>query len=123
MNGVFEIQNGKDVIKLMLGFNASAEFEKRYYQHLISGYAPSEGILFTDLVYSGMYCQAIKTGTLIPKYEKVFELVEQLSELDYFNDVRNSLWASYYESKWGADFQKRVDAFLKKKVEEEPQSQ
>lgn len=122
-NGVFEIQHGKQVIKLMLGFNASAEFEKRYYQHISSGVVPGEGILFTDLVYAGMYCQAVKTGSLIPKYENVFQLVETLSESEDFNDIRNSLWLTYYESKWGQDFQNRVQDFLKKKVEEKNQSQ
>lgn len=118
-NGVFEIKLGKETIKLLLGFNASSEFETRYYRHLVSGIAPSEGILFTDLVFSGLYCNAIRNGETIPAYGDVYELVEKLGEQDDFNEIRTKLWAVYYESKWGMDFEKRVKEFAdKKKVAE-----
>jgi len=125
-NGVFEIKLEGKTIKLLMGFNAASEFETRYFKHITSGVAPSEGILFTDLVYSGMYCNALREGAQIPSYGDAFDLVEQLGQTDEFYDVRTKLWNVYYESKWGADFKARLDTFIdanKKKVEGDQQSQ
>jgi len=117
-NGVFEIKNGRETIKLLMGFNAASEFETRYFKHITSGVAPSEGILFTDLVYSGMYCNALRNGEQIPSYGEAFDLVEELGQTEDFTDIRTNLWNTYYESKWGTDFKNRLDAFIdKKKVE------
>jgi len=125
-NGIFEIANGKETITLLMGFNAASEFESRYYRHINSGIAPSEGILFTDLVYSGLFCHSLANGKAIKSYQEVFQLVENISQLDNFQDIRVSLWNTYYESKWGTDFKARLDAFLesdKKKVEAGQESQ
>jgi hypothetical protein len=125
-NGVFEIENGKETVKLLMGFNAASEFETRYFKHITSGIAPSEGILFTDLVFSGMYCNALRNGSQIPSYGEAFDLVEAIGQNDNFNEVRVKLWNVYYESKWGIDFKNRLDKFLndgKKKVEADQESQ
>lgn len=125
-NGIFDIKAGSKTVQLMMGFNAASEFETRYFRHISSGIAPSEGILFTDLVYSGMYCNAVRNGTQIPSYGEAFDLVEEIGQLDSFNETRLNLWNVYYESKWGADFKKRLDVFMestKKKVEESQLSQ
>lgn len=125
-NGVFEIKNGDKTVKLLMGFNAASEFETRYFKHITSGIAPSEGILFTDLVYCGMYCNALREEKQIPTYGEAFDLVEAIGQKDDFNDVRVKLWAVYYESKWGIDFKNRLEKFLndgKKKVEADQPSQ
>lgn len=122
-NGVFEIKLGEKTITLLMGFNAASEFETRYYKHIVSGVAPSEGILFTDLVFSGLYCNAVRNGSMIPSYGEAYDLVEKLGEQYDFIEIRTKLWAVYYESKWGIDFQKRIEEFTKKKVAENQESQ
>lgn len=118
-NGVFEIKDSKgDTFVLTLGYNAAMEFEKRYFGHLIAKDSPNQAIMLTDLIYSGLYCNSVKNGSKIYPYSFAYNLVEDIAGMDNFIEVSTSLWAEYYQSKWGQDFEKRLMDAKKKIVEE-----
>lgn len=118
-NGVYEITNSKGkVTQITLGYNAAMEFEKRYFAHIIANDSPNQAIMLTDLVYAGMYCNSMKNGSKVQPYGIAYDLVEDIASMENFATVSSEIWATYYESKWGQDFEKRVNDAKKKMLEE-----
>jgi len=118
-NGVYEITNSKGkVTQITLGYNAAMEFEKRYFAHILAKDSPNQAVMLTDLVYSGMYCNSMKNGLKIKPYSAAYELIEDIAELDTFPTISAEIWATYYESKWGQDFENRLNEAKKKMLVE-----
>lgn len=120
MNGVVEIKID-DTTTHVLRFNmhGSMEFERRMFAN------PSENSIkiFTDLVYSGMFGESVRNSGSVPKYSDAADLVELLNEHKDGATQSEEVWNTYHESKYGKDFQKRIDEFNKKKAEAEKKAE
>lgn len=119
-NGVFEIKTELGVTKLRFGYMASMEFEQRFFKNATTNSAK----IFTDLIYSGLYCEAVRSENPIPEYEQASTLIDFMSEQDDFDEVSIKIWNTYNESKWGKSFAQRIKEFTdKKKAEADQESQ
>lgn len=118
MNGIIDIKVpilGEK--RLVMNYFASMEFEKAVFRNANDNTAK----MFTDLVYSGLYGDSMISANQMPTYQEAVLLVAEMAEQDDFDEVSMKIWNTYNESKWGADFQKRIAAFNeenKKKAEE-----
>lgn len=120
MNGVVEItitQSGKfkGVHKLRYGMIGCMEFESRSFNTP----ALNNGKVLTDLIYAGIYGEAARVEKPVPTYPDVVDLVDALSEEETYSEQIGAIWETYHNSKWGKEFQKKIDELTKKKEQSE----
>jgi len=109
MNGIVEIKSGKKTYTLRFSYVACMEFERRIFINPTDNPAK----VFTDLVYSGLFGEAMRNEKPATEYGVAYDILDEISELDNYDEISGKIWDTYYQSKWGADFQKRLDAFTK----------
>lgn len=117
MNGIIDVKVGKVTHRLRFGYHACMEFERRVFKNASENLAK----IFTDLVYSGLFGEAMRSEQPIPEYGMAYDLLEEMASLKDYDKLTTDIWETYYASKWGADFQKRLTDFAeqsKKKVKE-----
>jgi len=116
MNGIIEITVPSGKKRLVMNYYATMEFEQAFFKNTTGNNAK----IFTDLVYSGMYGEAMLSYTQMPTYQEAVMLVSEMADQDNFDEVSLEIWDTYNQSKWGKDFQKRAVEFAleqKKKAE------
>lgn len=103
-----------------MNYYASMEFEKAVFRNASDNTAK----MFTDLVFSGLYGDSMISANQMPTYQEAALLVDEMSQQDDFDTVSMQIWDAYNESKWGKDFQSRINAFNEenKKKAEEPEA-
>ena len=116
MNGIIELKAGKKTYKLRFNYNACMEFE----QKLFNNPSASQAKTLTDLIYSGLFGEALRSETAVMPYGDVCDLLDELSLEKNYSEQIKKVWNIYNESKWGADFQERLKEFnsTNKKKEE-----
>ena len=119
MNGVAEINitkgNFKGVYKLRFGMIGCMEFEVRCF----NSSTLNNGKMLTDLIFAGIFGEAARVENKMPVYSDVADLVDSLSEEEDYNEQLESIWNVYNQSKWGSEFQKKIDELSKKKEQSE----
>src|SRR6478736_1288909 len=115
MNGVVEITVKKKKHILRFGYHGCMELELRLSKNPDENSAKT----VTDLVYSGLYGESMRSEMPKPAYIDVCDLVDNLSEQDDYSDQIQKVWDCYNESKWGKEFVAKLEALrleeLKKK--------
>lgn len=117
MNGIIDIVIGEKTTRLRFGYHACMEFERRVFINVSDNNAK----IFTDLVYSGLFGEAMRSEQPVPTYADAYDLLEGMALEDGYDEKTTEIWNTYYQSKWGADFQKRLTEFTeanKKKADE-----
>lgn len=119
MNGVAEIKitkgDLKGTYKLRYGMIGCMEFEVRSFNNP----ALNNGKVLTDLIYAGIFGEAARAEKPIPLYADVVDLLDELAYEDDYSDQIGRVWETYHTSKWGQDFQKKIDELTKKKEQSE----
>lgn len=117
MNGIYEIEIDGKAITLLYGVSGVDEFQRR------SVYNPSDDSVkaFTDLLYSGLYGNAMRQGKGKPEYEVAYDLMETILALPNSDAVSEKIWDTFKESIHGANFLAKIEAINKKAKEEEAQ--
>ena len=116
-NGLVEITvKGKKHL-LRFSYPACMDFEIRVFKNPSS----NNGKMFIDLIYSGMLGDALRNEKPEPAYPEVYDLADKLTEEDNFQEQQAKVWEAYNQSKWGKEWMAKIEAFNKKKVEEENQ--
>lgn len=119
MNGIVEVKAEGKIYKLRFGYTACMEFERRLFKNATQNSAK----IFTDLLFSGLMCEAVRNEKEIPEYGTAYDLLEVLSQEADYSEQTLKVWNTYHESKWGKEFQDRLSELTKKKVEEDQKSQ
>lgn len=117
MNGVIEITVPSGKKRLVMNYYASMEFEQAVFRNASQNTAK----MFTDLVYSGLYGDSMISANQMPTYQEATLLVAEMAEQDDFDKISLEIWDTYNASKWGKDFQARINSFNeenKKKVDQ-----
>lgn len=114
MNGIVEVNAGGKKTVLRFGYIACMEFEKLIFKNATQNSAK----VFTDLIYSGLLCEAVRNEKAIPDYGVAYDLLEVLTSEEDYNEQTLKIWNTYNESKWGQDFQKRLNELNTKKKED-----
>lgn len=110
MNGIVEIQiDGKKHV-LRFGYHGCMEFERRLFKNTNDNNAK----ILTDLIYAGMFGEAMRSEKAVPDYADAYDLHESLAEEENYAEQSEKVWTVYNESKYGKDFQKRLAEFKKK---------
>lgn len=113
MNGIVEITVSDKKHVLRYGYHGCMEFERRLFKNTNDNNAK----ISTDLIYAGMFGEAMRNEKAVPEYTAAYDLHEELAEEDNYSEQLEKVWTVYNESKYGKDFQKRLAEF-KKKAEE-----
>lgn len=104
MNGIVIVGNRT----LRFGYQACQEFEQCIFKNASTNHAK----IFTDLIYAGIFGDALRNGKPTDGlYQEAYDLLDEVSEQDNFAELQLKIWDTYYNSKWGADFQKRLKEF------------
>jgi len=118
-NGVAEIKVTKGdfagTYKLRYGMIGCMEFEVRSFNNP----ALNNGKVLTDLVYAGIFGEAARSERPAPLYPDVVDLLDALAYEDDYSDQIGRVWETYHQSKWGQEFQKKIDELTKKKEQSE----
>lgn len=114
MNGVVDLKAGGETYRLRFGYVACMEFEKLIFKNATQNSAK----IFTDLIFSGLMCEAVRNEQPIPEYGAAYDLLEILTSEEDYSEQTLKVWNTYHESKWGKEFQARLNELTKKKVEE-----
>lgn len=93
------------------------EFEARLFKNPTSNSAK----VLTDLVYSGLFGEAMRNEKPVPAYSYAADILDELANQDDYDTQSENIWNVYNESKFGKDFQERLKEFAKKKELENEQ--
>lgn len=114
MNGVVEITVKKKKHILRFGYHGCMEFEQRIFKNPTQ----NQGKMLTDLVFSGIYGECMRSEKPMPIYEEVYDLVDLLSEEKDYSDQMQKVWDCYNQSKWGKEYVEKLAELGKKKAPE-----
>lgn len=114
MNGIVNIVISGKPYELRFNVHGCMEFERMSFINI----SENEAKCVTDLVYSGLYGAAVPKQIQITSYEEVCELMDEFYEEEDAPDQLDRVWEAYHQSKFGKKFKEKIDALLKKKVEE-----
>lgn len=115
MNGLVDINLNEKKVTLRFSYQGSIIMEKITAERILNGEHTNDAIIFTDVVYSGLYGNAMATRQAIPDYEFAYNLVDEMANtMDDFAAEKAKIEKAYFESKFGADFMQRVIDFKKK---------
>lgn len=112
MNGVVEIQAGESKHTLRFSVHGCGAFQQRLFAN--PDKEPAK--ILTDMVYSGLYGEAMRNGQMAPEYSLAYDIVDIISGQEDFDKQSNAIWDTYNESVHGRDFAKKLDLLSKKKV-------
>lgn len=115
MNGIVNIVIAGKSHELRFNVHGCMEFERMSFLNITE----NEAKCVTDLIYSGLFGAAIPKQTQIIAYEKVCDMMDEFYEEDNASGQLEAVWSAYHQSKFGKKFKEKIDALLKKKVEEE----
>lgn len=114
MNGIVDINLNEKKVTLRFNYHACMEFESRLFKNATDNNAK----VLTDLIYSGLFGEAVRNEKPVPAYSDSVDLLDELANLENYAEQTEKIWNVYNESKFGKDFQERLKEFAKKKVEE-----
>src|SRR4051812_12477015 len=106
-NGIVELKGVEKKYILRFGYQACMEFERRSISSMTASAGQNNITLASDIIYAGLYGEALRNEKPIPKYSDAVDLIDDLSETDNLSEQIESVWDVYNESKWGKDFRKR----------------
>lgn len=114
MNGVIDVKAGDKVYTLRFSMHGCHEFERRLYTN------PSDDKVkaLTDMIYGGLYGEAMRNEQAAPEYSDAYDLLEALYNEDDYIEQSLALQRVYEESKFGKQSIARAEE-LKKKMEKE----
>jgi len=117
MNGiaVITIHDGelKGEHTLRFGMLGCAEFERRVTGHTAS---PNNVKVLQDMIYGGLFGEAMRNENVAPEYSFAYDLLEALSNQDDYVEQSMKLQEVYEASKFGKAFIAKSEE-LKKKLE------
>lgn len=117
MNGVVEIKvNGKSHT-LRFGMLGVMEFERQNFINPTTNNAK----IIVDLLYAGLYGEAMRAEKSPLSYGKVVGLHDDLAEQEDYSAQIEAVWKAFGESKYGAEYLKKMEELgkaAKKKAEE-----
>lgn len=111
MNGIIKIKVAKKDYILRFSYLACQDFEKRIFKHPSSNNVK----LLTDLVYSGIYGEAVRNDEVMPLYSAAYDIIEDMSAQKDFKDLSDAIFECYNKSKYGSEFVKRIEEYSQKK--------
>lgn len=115
MNGIVEINLNEKKIILRFSWQASIIMEKITAERILNGEPTNDAIIFTDIIYTGLYGDAMATRKPIPNYEVAYNLCDELAnDMPDFAEQKAKIEKVYFETKFGDDFLNRVIDFKKK---------
>lgn len=114
-NGIAKITlrtDGQDneTVILRYGMMGCAEFERR----VVTNATPNPAKVLTDMIYAGMFGEAMRNEQPVPDYSDAVDLLDRLSEESDYKEQSIAIQKVYEESKFGKEFIEKN----KKKVEE-----
>lgn len=115
MNGIVEITVKEKKHILRFGMQGCFEFQTRVFKNPTQ----NQGKLLTDLIYSGIYGECMRSEKPAPEYSEVYDLFSDLSEEKDYAEQMDKVWKCYNESKWGKEYMAAISELSKKKADEE----
>lgn len=113
MNGLVKLQIGEESYTLSFGMMGCMEFERR----VVETPTTNKHKIMVDMIYSGLFGDAMMNDRPPVKYGDVCILVERLHDQDDYVEQLAEVNRVYAESKWGKDLLDRMDKFSKKNKE------
>jgi hypothetical protein len=107
MNGIAVIKANGDEHTLRFGMVAVAEFERRMFTNPTA----SSAKILIDLIYAGMYGEAMRSEKPAPTYTEAYDIHESIAEdaEDYAKQMER-VWTALRESKHGLAYLNSVEA-------------
>lgn len=109
MNGIIDINVSGKQHRLRFSVHGCGMFESRMFSN-----PDREPIkVLTDMIYGGLYGEAMRNGNVAPSYDFAYDLIDEMSIQDDFAEQSNSIWECFSESIHGANFMKKIEELNK----------
>lgn len=105
MNGIVQIKVKEEVHQLRFNIHGCAEFEQRTFKVV----SENPVKIVTDLIYAGMFGEAMRNDLPPKDYGEVCDIVEQLHEEADSQVQIDQVWKTYEESTHGKKFVETIN--------------